>query len=170
MSRSDAGVSEPPAAPLVRAAATRDLDQVAALWTLLVEHHAVYDSAFELRADASGEIRRLIGAIARDPDATLLVRENDDGPGLVGFCAVRVDRAPPIQVEVVRAEITDLVVLPGWRRRGIGRELVEAAQSWVRGLGVDRCEVRVAAHNVEGQAFWRALGFGDLMDVLHRRL
>ena len=31
-------------------------------------------------------------------------------------------------------------------------------------------EVRVASGNAEGQAFWRALGFDDLMDVLHKRL
>jgi hypothetical protein len=35
---------------------------------------------------------------------------------------------------------------------------------------VGRVEVRVAARNSEGQAFWRALGFHDLMDVLQRRL
>jgi hypothetical protein len=33
-----------------------------------------------------------------------------------------------------------------------------------------RVEVRVAARNAEGQAFWRALGFGDFVDVLDRRL
>jgi hypothetical protein len=30
--------------------------------------------------------------------------------------------------------------------------------------------VRVAVRNAEGQAFWRALGFSDWMDVLERRL
>ena len=40
----------------------------------------------------------------------------------------------------------------------------------LRRNGMKRVEVRVASRNPEGQAFWRALGFGDLMDVLHRRL
>ena len=56
------------------------------------------------------------------------------------------------------------------RRRGIGRGLVERALAWVRERGVERCEVRVASLNAEGQQFWRSLGFGDLMDVLQRRL
>ena len=30
--------------------------------------------------------------------------------------------------------------------------------------------IQVAHGNREGQAFWRALGFDPLMDVLHRRL
>ena len=41
---------------------------------------------------------------------------------------------------------------------------------WVRDRGVSRVEIQVAHGNVEGQAFWRAMGFGHLMDVLHKRL
>ena len=48
--------------------------------------------------------------------------------------------------------------------------LVEAAQIWVRERGVARIEIQVARGNLEGQAFWRALGYGPLMDVLHKRL
>ena len=89
---------------------------------------------------------------------------------MLGFCSVRIDRAPPIQLEVRRAEITDLMVDANERRRGLGRALVESALAWVEGRGVERCEVRVASRNAEGQGFWRSLGFGDLMDVLQRRL
>jgi len=89
---------------------------------------------------------------------------------LLGFCTVRIDRAPPIQREVRRAEITDLMVRANERRRGVGRALVERALGWVEERGVERCEVRVASRNAEGQSFWRSLGFGDWMDVLQRRL
>jgi len=146
----------------------RDLDRVSALWTELTEHHASNEPLFALRPDAEAEIRRLLAATLADPDAEIFVYERDDV--LLGFCTVRVDRAPPIQVEVQRAEITDLMVRARERRRGIGRALVERALRWVRERGVERCEVRVASRNPEGQHFWRAVGFGDLMDVLQRRL
>jgi hypothetical protein len=48
--------------------------------------------------------------------------------------------------------------------------LAAAALDWTAERGVDRVEVRVASGNAEGQAFWRGLGFDDLMDVLQRRL
>ena len=46
----------------------------------------------------------------------------------------------------------------------------QAAFDWVRASGVARIEVQVAHANAIGQAFWRARGFGDFMDVLDKRL
>ena len=107
-------------------------------------------------------------ALHRDPDAEILVYVRDGTPE--GLCIVRIDRAPPILEETERAEITDLGVRPELRRRGVGRLLVEEAQAWVRDRGVARVEIQVATGNLEGQAFWRAIGYADLMDVLHKRL
>jgi len=121
-----------------------------------------------MRADADVEIRRLLTARLGDPEAAIFVCERDGT--LLGFCAVRIDHAPPIMVEVQRAEITDLMVLASERRRGVGRALVERALGWVKERGVERCETRVASRNADGQRFWRSVGLGDLMDVLHRRL
>ena len=152
----------------IRRAVLRDLDQIAALWTVLAEHHAAIDSLFAAKNDAEDGIRQLLQQLFRAPDAALFVCEGS--AGLSGFCAVRIDRAPMILMEAERAEITDLLVREAERRRGAGRALVDAALAWVADRGIARCEVRVAARNAEGQGFWRSMDFDDLMDVLHRRL
>ncbi len=152
----------------IRRARVRDLDRVAALWTAMTRHHEALDPLFHMRKDAGDELRKLLREILRDSDATALVYALDDD--LRGMCIVRIDRAAPILEEVERAEITDLGVREDMRRRGIGRALVGAALSWIAQRGVARVEVQVAHANREAQAFWRALGFGDLMDVLHKRL
>jgi ribosomal protein S18 acetylase RimI-like enzyme len=152
----------------LRRAGPPDLSRLAELWLEVARHHAALDPLFALRLDAAAEVQRLLGAEIEDADAEIFVW--DAPPELLGFCTVRVDLAPPIFAETRRAEITDVGVRPAARRSGIGRALVDAALEWAHGRGVARIEVRVAVGNREGQAFWRTLGFDDLMDVLQRRL
>ena len=160
----------------VRVVRMQEIDRVAALWAMITEHHADLDPLFRMRRGtvAEGELRELLRAMARDPDAQILVfdaaAEGVEQSELVGLCIVRVDRAPPILEETERAEITDVGVRPAERRRGVARRLVEEAMDWVRDRGVERVEIQVASGNPEGQAFWRALGYADLMSVLHKRL
>jgi len=158
----------------IREASQRDQAAVAALWTDLALHHESIDPVFSLRPDANLEIRALVSAQLSDPDAATFVWERTArGPGrgaLAGLCIVRIDRAPPINWEVERAEVTDLIVAKDSRRLGIGGALLDSALAWVARNGVERVEVRVAARNPEGQAFWRARGFGDWMDVLQLHL
>lgn len=155
---------------VIRPARAQEVDRVSALWTLITEHHAGLDPFFKMRRGpvAEGELRELLRTMQRDPDAELFVAEVEGN--LVGLCIVRVDHAPPILEEVERAEITDIGVRPAFRRRGIATALLDAGLEWIRDRGVARVELQVAHGNVEGQAFWRARGFADFMDVLHKRL
>jgi len=152
----------------LRRAGADDVAGLVELWIEVTAHHAALDPLFTLRPNAGPVIERLISSQLRDPDTAIFVVDSVDV--LVGFCCVRVDRAPPILEETRRAEITDLGVRVAHRRRGLGRSLAAAAFDWTTERGVDRVEVRVAKRNAEGQAFWRELGFDDLMDVLQRRL
>jgi GNAT superfamily N-acetyltransferase len=151
----------------VRSASADDLSTLGELWIAITRHHAPLDPLFRLRRGAEPEVRELLRAILRDPDARAFLCEA--GGVAVGMACVRVDRAPPILDEVERAEITDLFVRPDWRRRGCGSALARTALDWAASRGIQRVEVRVAAANAEGEAFWRALGFGDHMRILQLR-
>lgn len=152
----------------IRPAVGRDLDRVAALWTAITQHHEPIDPVFQMRRNADDEIGALLLTLYRDPAAEIFVY--DDQGDLPGMCIVRIDHSPPIMFETGRAEITDLGVRESARRKGIGTRLLDAALGWVRASGIKRVEIQVAKGNQSGQAFWRARGFGDLMDVLHKRL
>jgi len=149
-----------------RRAGAADLDALVELWLEVARHHQALDPYFRLRPDARDEARRLLARELGDPDAAAWLA----GEPPAGFCIARIDRAPPIHEETERAEITDLGVRPDARRAGLGRRLAGQALAWAAERGVGRVEIRVAAGNAEGQAFWRALGFGAFMDVLHRRV
>ncbi len=140
---------------------------MSALWIELTLHHAALDSHFALRRGAEREVRRLLEAQLRVPDTAIFVVGESK---VEAFAIVRVCSAPPIHPETCRAEITDLYVAPGHRRRGCGRALVAATTRWASEHGALRVEVHVSPRNPEAQAFWRAEGYGAHMDVLHRRL
>ena len=154
--------------PAVRRAEARDLDGVVALWSALMHHHAGFDSHYRVAQRAEEPWRKFLAGHLSRRDAAVFVCCEGGGPD--GFSMVHLSRGPPVLPDRLRAEITDLFVRPELRRRGSGRDLVEAATQWARSRGVARLEIRVHARNREGQAFWRALGFADFVDVLERRL
>jgi len=151
----------------VRPAARRELDRVAALWTLLLAHHAGTPAlAPAPRPEAA--MRAHLDALVAGGDGALLVAEREGA--LAGFAALRVLRRPPLFAETERGEIEALYVREEERRRGVGRALAEASLAWLAARGLRRAAIAVAADNAAGQAFWRALGFSDAMDVLERPL
>jgi ribosomal protein S18 acetylase RimI-like enzyme len=152
----------------VRRATLADLPRIVELWKGITDAHAAFDAAFATRSGGEACVEALLRRTLGDPQSALFVWE--DELRILGLCIVRVQLAPALLAEPGRGEITDLGVELRARRRGIGRALAEAALGWVTRRGVPRIEVRVAARNRVGQAFWRGLGFEDFVDVLDRRL
>jgi ribosomal protein S18 acetylase RimI-like enzyme len=154
----------------VRPARAGDDAAVSALWAALLGEHAARDPAFALRpgTGTGAGLLAVVEALSRDPAAALWVW--DGAAGVAGFCAARRQEAPAAAAERRRVEITEIAVAPAARRRGIGTALAQAALDWAAACCAERIEVRVSAHNAAGQAFWRALGFADFVNVLDRRL
>lgn len=154
--------------PLPRPATRSDVATLVPLWAALLREHAAIDAVLGVEDPAPAALARTIQALVGDAGARVWLAEHGATP--LGFCAVRFEAAPPAIAEAGRATITELFVGANGRRRGLGRVLAEAALAWAKERGAARVEVRVAARNAAGQAFWRALGFGDFVDVLDRRL
>jgi ribosomal protein S18 acetylase RimI-like enzyme len=68
-------------------------------------------------------------------------------------------RATHVLESGFRAEIVGLIVSRGFRRRGVGRRLVESALGWARKTGAGTLYVRSNTQRTESHAFYPALGF-----------
>ena len=95
--------------------------------------------------------------LARNPTTCLVAVEGDR---IVGAILVGYDGR--------RAYVYHLAVDPSWRRRGVGRELVEAAMSRLDELGVTKAALVVFSRNEAGNAFWEGMGFRKRGDLTYR--
>lgn len=102
---------------------------------------------------SASEERRYLRAQRRHPDAAVLVAEVPDG--IVGRLSIARDPHP------ASAHVADLglMVAEDYRRRGIGRALMQAAETWAREVGVRKIELHVFPYNTAAVALYESLGY-----------
>lgn len=160
-----------PGSPTIRAYdATRDVEAATACIVELQE----FERALEPQlppgpAMASAYLAVLVERCARHA-GRLFVAEMDGR--VVGFAAVlgRVEPEAPDQEQAAHAYVSDLVVLPGFRSRGLGRRLLDAAEALAREVGTRRLEIGVLAKNPEAARLYRDFGFVDFRISMTKRL
>jgi malonyl-CoA O-methyltransferase len=91
---------------------------------------------------------------------------------VVGFVGVlaEVPPAEPDEEQAPYAYVSDLVVLPTYRRRGIGRALLDRAEAFARERGARMLRVAVLAKNRPAGELYRSLGFSDYVVQLSKML
>ncbi len=86
-----------------------------------------------------------------------------DGESLIGYAHLHTSRD---LVHEVSAEVVLLIVHPAHRRRGIGRTLVAAAETWARQSDRARLLMRTDVVRTPAHAFFVALGYQQAATTL----
>jgi len=100
-----------------------------------------------------GDERRYLRAVRRHPDAAVLVAELDGA--IVGRLSLARDQNPASR------HVADLGLMVDrrFRRRGIGRALLEASVEWAHEHHVTKLELHVFPWNEAAIALYEAFGF-----------
>ena len=152
----------------IRPATVRDLSEIVEVWGELALHHATLDPAFAPSRQWRDEYRQFIsGLIGRD-DALAVVATF--GGQLIGFAVGRISLLPAFFEHRRRGYVHDVVTREAYRRRGIGRRLVNSLLEWMDEAGVSSVELTVAVNNPEAVTFWSRLGFVAYMQHFKRDL
>ena len=102
----------------------------------------------------AGEERRYLRAIRRSAHAAVLVAEAPEA-GVVGRLSIARDPHPASR----HVADVGLMVAESFRRRGVGRALMEAAEEWAGSIGVRKIELHVFPHNGGALALYERLGY-----------
>ena len=134
----------------VSAMTARDLEAVLALWGQ-TEGVGLNES------DTPDQLRAYLD---RNPGLSLIAR---DGTRLVGAVLCGHDGR--------RGYLNHLAVLPEYRGRGLGRQMVETCLAALAAMGILKCNIFLYADNEPGEQFWNRCGWTARSDlkVLQRK-
>ena len=152
---------------VVREAQHQDLDQIVALWSRLMAHHQPLNPRLYQTEDHSQATYRTFVGRQVNSDIGLVLVVEDDGR-IAGFLLGSQGRRSPVYAVRTVGMIYDLVVHPSHRRKGLGRALVEHAQSAFLASGIDDIQVNYDPKNSEACSFWQSLGYETLLVEAYR--
>lgn len=151
----------------IRRATLRDIKEILPVWGELADFHAALDSAFKPSPEWAREYSAYLRGLMTREDAIAVVAREDHE--VVGYAVGRITTLPPFFARRYRGYIHDVFVKREYRRRGIGRRLVEEILAWLRQHRVTLVELTVAVNN-DAIPFWERLGFQVYMHQMKREL
>lgn len=153
----------------IRPAQQGDEDAVAALLGPGdAEHAAALPHVFNDRQTRL-RARALLAAASREDAALLLAETNGRIAGLICLELHR-GQVSPGEEERRYAWILSIDVSPARRRRGVGRALIAAGETWAKEHGASHLEFDVWEFNQGAMAFYRALGYAPMSRMLSKPL
>lgn len=160
---------------VVRPATPRDAAAVTDLRVALLLAEAAPERPAAPRARVERRARRLTESQLADAQrrgsrqALFVAEDLARGEHVVGVLRCVVVRSSSFALPGRYALVTTAFVQPAYRRRGVLRRLLRAADAWARGSGIAEMRLHCAVRNQVGSLAWAALGFAPI-ETLYQRL
>ncbi len=148
--------------PIVRTAASKDLEATARLAGALVRQHHAVDPArfFQVPDVEQGYAHWFSRELARDAAIVLVA---DLGGEIVGYCYGSVEGRDWSRLLDAHGAIHDLFVAPSHRQRGIGKKLLSTMVERFHARGAERVVLSTMVSNMGAQRLFEACGFRPTM-------
>jgi len=161
-----------PAPPIhLRPAREADVPAIVPLLLRLKRLNEEFDPLLKVREDAEERARESVRAHLADPKAVVLVAEGTgaEREKVVGFVRALV-RERPFYAPALEGVITDIYLLPLYRRRGVGEYLLSEVSSALKGKGAGLVTAEFPAQNEIAVRFYAKRGFRPVTSIHARPL
>jgi ribosomal protein S18 acetylase RimI-like enzyme len=149
---------------IIRKAGRADVPSILELWKELMDFHKERDQLFSRSATGHESFADFITGHISSETSNVFVAEA--GKDIVGYCIAIVEKYPPVLEIQEYGLVKSLAVTEEHRHSGIGKRLLEEAQSWFSEKGVHRIEARVAKSNRLATDFWAKMGFVPYLETV----
>lgn len=146
----------------IRQATEKDFSLVQALNAALFAEDQTNDVTLDTHWPVSVEGVEYYMKSLMDPEKLVLIAEDDQKKPLGYVIASSVNKWRYRKLKT--GELENMYVVPQWRRKGVGKALVDELKQWMKKKGIDRIYVSAFAKNEDAIHFYDRCGF-DLWEV-----
>ncbi len=165
---SDADATGEKSSPVVtvRPADRHDLDDIVRMRMALLAEEGRSPLFADPHPRAAARALRITEAQLRDDDQVFLLAVSQSHA--VGMVRCTLTSGNPVVSDHLRGFLSAAYVSPAFRRLGVLRMLVDAAEEWCAERGTRDLRLHCTIENMEGNIAWDALGF-KVVEVVRRR-
>jgi len=146
---------------IIRKAHLNEVPQTAVMALDMLKFHKKYDKFWTPTPQAIKFYRKQHSKAIHSRNSLLLVAE--DKGRLVGFSLCRAKKYPPVITSKAYGYISDVFVIPRYRRKGITKLFLDEMFDWMRSKKLDYAELLYAPMNPLAAGAWRKYGFKELL-------
>ena len=143
---------------LYRNAVSGDIGPIIRLWKMMMDEHGKNDERIRLVDGSLEAYRAYVYHQLNNKEGMVMVAEAPDD-SVVAYCLAIINRNLPIFHPPYYGYLSDLFVIPGWRRKGVATALLGQVSEWLKSGGIDSVQLQFYEFNVLGQLFWNSQGF-----------
>ena len=153
---------------MIRIAKLVDVPAMAALWheRLMLQQHT--DRRYQIAPDGPARWSAAVTDWLADDQYVVYVAEYDSQ--IVGYIIGCVQASPPGVLPERVGTILEIAIGVHSNQSGLGRQLLDPVRTWFCGRGLTHLIAHVPRRQPVEQAFWRALGAAELMDMMWMKL
>lgn len=151
----------------IRLAVSNDIKSICKLYSAFFEFHAKKQPYYCRAAEESGEYPQSV--IESETEDIIVATEGDD---IIGILHIIEKITPPYPSVVPHkyAEIMDIFVTETFRRNGVGKMLIIAAEEWAKSRGLEYLELNVIHENTGAFKFYRRNEFEPVTYKMRRKI